>query len=213
MLSKTTTSPAALLHTFWYDSLFYAIIALMLLAYQLAIENAGLTFTVFISIMLVAGISLLWLWNTSALYGYFGKRKSRLKVWSRHAAALFFAAGCGTLLLIFGANIIITSLLEVMVKQDIPVILSSLVVSTILLGAFIPLFVIITTYLHAKTMEMFFNEKHMLSRKLHWCVIVFSCTTIIALALKFLPEWIELAVSGLLLMAYFTWQKAYLLAK
>lgn len=208
---RTTVDYKLFFHTLWYDAVFYTGAALLLLAYQFVIEAlTSRALGITISVLLIVALIMLWLWNTALLLRTFGKRKCKIGVWAKRTIPLFLGMGSSVVLLIVVANGTMNWMLTGLVENHVPLMVSSLAVSVILLGGVIPLFVISTAVLHTKTMSWFFNEKKIIRHKIRACIIVFSCITIIALALKFFSEDIELILSGVLLIMYFAWQKAYL---
>lgn len=201
-----------------YDSVFYFAFALLLLFYQMFISaiistdysTPGIIFSTLILLTLVL---LFWLFGTYSFYEEKGKIKISLLHWATRSGFLFLVSGLFIIILLFAANWCIASLLSYLIENDYSLFFTSVLVSFLLLSIFIPLTVSIILFLHAKTLSWFRNEHLKYAKYLDICIFVFSCISVLSLSFTYLPEEVELVLSGLSLIIYFAWQKAYLLSK
>ena len=201
-----------------YDSVFYFVFAFLLLFYQMFISaiistEYGTIGIIFSTLVLLALILSFWLWGTYLFYGEKGKIRMHLPHWAICSGFLFLVSGLFILILLFAANWCIALLLSYLVENDYSLFFTSVLISFMLLSIFIPLIVSIILFLHAKTMAWFRNENLKYVKYLDVCIFVFSCVSILSLIFTYLPEEVELVLSGLSLVIYFAWQKAYLLSK
>lgn len=216
---------------FLYDALFYISSAFLFFLYFITVEKVihFRLLSVFVSLSFGLALLLLWLWNTQSLLLALGnknpialglrvpsalwKRKMIMHKWLFSAAGLWLFMVLVAISLVFLAHTAVQFVLGYFVKTAMPLLITSLVLALLMLCIFMPLFVFALFIFYGEIIKSFFCEKRIAFQKFVTCLLVFDGMTILALGLKFLPEEAEVIFSGIILMVYFAWQKAYLLEK
>ncbi|MBI4440580.1 hypothetical protein HY639_00280 [Candidatus Woesearchaeota archaeon] len=203
------------LHAFFYDALFYFGFGLLMLVYQAYVVDAvlqGSFFGAALATLLLLGAALvLWVWTTSLLFSEVGKQKTTFAFFAGRSSLLVIAITLLMALLLSAGSTAVTRLVPFLVANA-SLAVSSLTLAFLVVGIMIPLAVTLLVALHVQCIAWFYQQRiqHVLQR-LGWCIVCFTSVSILSLGLTSVSEVTELVLSGLLLMTYFAWQKAYLL--
>lgn len=180
-----------------YEDVFFYLLSALLFVGYLWIVTWNQFFSTLLFFLL---LFLIWIITTRHLF-LFLKRPFLLL----RSSLLLLGIILYTLSLIIVANTTLVAFLDLRTS----LLLSSFVLAFLLMGIFIPLFVGGILIFHH---SLFHLPKKYFFSHLQTCSTIFCSMTIFVLALRFLPEETELVLSGVLLMIYFAWQKAYMLS-
>ncbi len=184
------------LRILYHDVSFYLLGALVFVGYLFIMQWHALFSTLLFFLLLFFA----WIATTRRIFVFL---KKPFPLWRSSFLLLGILAYTASLVAI--VHILITAILDF----GISLLLSSLLLAFFLMVISIPFFtggMVVFHYL------LFRLPKKHFSSHLQRCSTIFCSLTIFVLALGFLPEETELVLSGVLLMVYFAWQKAYLLS-
>lgn len=180
-----------------HEDVFFYFLCAMLFAGYLWIVTWNAFFSTLLFFLL---LFLAWMKTTRRLFLFLKRPFHFLRT-----SLLLLAIILYTLSLIIMANITLVAFLNL----EMPLLVSSFVLAFFVMGILIPLFVGgILTFHHS----LFHLQKKSFFSHIQICSTIFCSMTIFVLVLGFLPEETELVLSGVLLITYFAWQKAYILS-